>query len=585
DAVDLVDFGQNRLSSDAAAVGSDAALPEALRLLDLVGTEDDPYGDGGEWSYANENGGRCFFITQNLVYPVTGRVLITTEEVAKRVQRKGNTRWAWILHDKDVYGPQEVSENPALTLGAHKADHVHIAISRKSYASVADMARMFEVPPQQVEPRPPSAFLDLVEYLTHENDKQLKAGKHLYDDNEVHASFDWRPELDEHKEDRREKGLNKALKRRKKEAALKVNSGEWTLDYVRQTDPELWTSPGVMRHLQDMRRDYLRNLPEPELVLNFYIFGPGGVGKDLLAMALARALYRDVEHPAFTVKSENVSFEGYDGEPVLIWSDFRAGNMLKVVGGRGPLFSLLEPHRQPDNRVTVNIKYGSVHLVNQVNIITGPEDYAKFLDGLAGEYTDRHGTVFKAEDTGQAWRRFPIIIPVSEGEFSVWINRGVLEGTREYRVFEEHNHLRQSLEHLHRSLSAIEDEAEKLAARDEVERQTVAPIVAQVERLHLPAANSASKSITAEFADAGQPLSEAEVNQREVLDKAIDNAAAGFISRDEAKRRVMEHFNSAHFADGVWPQPPIEFKFDRVLNRTVDGQPQQFHCNVCDAAF
>ena len=40
-------------------------------------------------------------------------------------------------------------------------------------------------------------FLDCVEYLTHEHEKQQKLGKHLYSDEEIHANFDWRMAVDE----------------------------------------------------------------------------------------------------------------------------------------------------------------------------------------------------------------------------------------------------------------------------------------------------------------------------------------------------------------------------------------------------
>lgn len=46
---------------------------------------------------------------------------------------------------------------------------------------------------QQVKvPKGRGAFLDNVQYITHEDAKQQKLGKHLYSDDEMTANFDYR---------------------------------------------------------------------------------------------------------------------------------------------------------------------------------------------------------------------------------------------------------------------------------------------------------------------------------------------------------------------------------------------------------
>lgn len=490
------------------------STPDALRLLGLVDTDDDPYQDGGPWAYANEPGGRVFMVTQNLEHPSTGQTLITTEQVEKALAKKGVKRFAWILHDKDVYTAAEVAKNPVLVQGSPKAPHVHVVIQRSSFASIAQVARAFGMPPQCVESKPPSAFLDLVEYLTHENPKQRQAGKHLYDDSEVHASkgWDWRFDLEEHKAARLEKGLGKALQRRRKEAALKVAAGEWSLDHVRQHDLELWSAPGVMSHLKGLRADYLASLAPPLEVVNFYVFGPGGVGKDLLAHALARSLNPTAEKPYFTVGGSNVSFEDYDGEEVIIWSDFRASTMLDACRrDRGLLFRILGPYRDASEKVIVNVKGSHTQLVNRVNIVTGPDDYRTFLDGLAGEYayTNRMGVkiVQTSENKDQAYRRFPLIIPVQEGEFSIYVNLGFLNGTREYDQYERHERLRHNLELLNRRCQAITDAAERESVVRQIEARTVAPILEQRARLSGSSDEQVSAAdVLVEFATAGQTI-------------------------------------------------------------------------------
>ena len=526
-AVVPVVFGSEATENDQndSSSTTPATTPEALRLLALVGTDDDPYQDGGPWAYANDPGGRVFMITQNLEHPATGQTLITTEQVEKALAKKGVKHFAWVLHDKDVYTAAEVAKNPALVQGSPKAPHVHVVIQRSSFASIAQVARAFGVPPQCVEPKPPSAFLDLVEYLTHENPKQQQAGKHLYDDLEVHASkgWDWRSDLEEHKEKRLEKGLSKSLKRRKKEAALNITLGKWDLEDVYSNDPELWSMDGVMKHLKALRADWLTRQTPPGQVLNFYISGEGGVGKDLLAAALARSLNPEAKRPYFSLGGENVSFEHYDGEEIIIWEDFRAYSMLEACRkDRGLLFRILGPYRDNFKKIIVNVKGSNTQLLNRVNIVTGPDDYETFLNGLSGEYevfSRESGQTFrrKSENKSQAYRRFPVIIPVTQGEFSIYLNKGFMEGTREYFQYEKHEHLRQNLELLSRRCERIKDRDRAEEIELTVGRQTVAPILEHYPRLTGELLEPVEpEDVLAEFSTAGQAIVEPEPTPEEI---------------------------------------------------------------------
>ena len=534
-AVDLVDFGSETTKNDQNDPSS--TTPEALRLLALVGTDDDPYKEGGPWAYANKqkNGGRVFMITQNLEHPSTGQTLITTEQVEKGVAKKGVRQYAWILHDKDVYTADDAAKDPTRVEGSSKAPHVHIAIKRPSFATLGQVARSFGVPPQCVESKPDSSFLDLVEYLTHEHPNQHGKGKYLYDDSEVHASqgWDWRSDLEEHKEKRLEKGLSKSLKRRKKEAALNITLGKWDLDDVCSNDPELWSMDGVMKHLQALRADWLTRQTPPGQVLNIYISGDGGTGKDVMAVILARCFNSGAKRPYFTVGGDNVAFEGYDGEEVLIWEDFRAYSMLEACRkDRGLLFRILGPYRDVYKKLIVHIKGTRTQLLNRVNIITGPDDYETFLNGLAGEYKaySRDGQAYQrtSENKAQAYRRFPLIIPMSEGEFSVYLNKGFLEGTREYFEYEKYEHFRQDLGSLARRCEQIRDRERADEVLLTVGKQTAAPILEQRPRLTGELWPSVEPdAVLAEFSSAGQPIVAPEPTPEEIeaRKKAEEEAA------------------------------------------------------------
>ena len=571
-AVDLVDFGSETTKNDQNDPSS--TTPEALRLLALVGTDDDPYKEGGPWAYANKqkNGGRVFMITQNLEHPSTGQTLITTEQVEMGVAKKGVRQYAWILHDKDVYTADDAAKDPTRVEGSSKAPHVHIAIKRPSFATLGQVARSFGVPPQCVESKPDSSFLDLVEYLTHEHPNQHGKGKYLYDDSEVHSSqgWDWRSDLEEHKGKRLEKGLSKSLKRRKREAALNITLGKWDLDYVHDNDPELWSIEGVMKHLQALRADWLTRQTPPGQVLNIYISGDGGSGKDVMASILARCLNPGAKRPYFTVGGNNVSFELYDGEEVIIWEDFRAYSMLEACRkDRGLLFRILGPYRDVYKKLIVHVKGTRTQLLNRINIITGPDDYETFLDGLAGEYkvySKESGQVYqrKSENKAQSYRRFPLIIPMSEGEFSIYLNKGFLEGTREYFEYEKYEHFRQDLGLLKRRCEQIRDRDRAAEIELTVGKQTVAPILEQYPRLTGELWESVEPdAVLAEFSSAGQPIVEPEPTPEEI--KARKEA------EEEAARKAEE---DARKAEAKAAQDAAKFKAD-YEQREADKRAQE----------
>lgn len=582
-AVVPVVFGSEATENDQndSSTTTPATTPEALRLLALVGTDDDPYQDGGPWAYANDPGGRVFMITQNLEHPATGQTLITTEQVEKAVVKKGVKRYAWILHDKDVYTAAEVAKNPALVQGSPKAPHVHVVIQRSSFASIAQVARAFGVPPQCVESKPPSSFLDLVEYLTHENPKQQQAGKHLYDDSEVHApkGWDWRSDLEEHKEKRLEKGLSKSLKRRKKEAALNITLGKWDLEDVYSNDPELWSMDGVMKHLKALRADWLTRQTPPGQVLNIYICGDGGSGKDVMASVLARCFNPGAKRPYFSLGGANVSFEHYDGEEVIIWEDFRAYQMLEACRqDRGLLFRILGPYRDVYKKLIVNIKGSDTQLLNRVNIITGPDPYDVFLDGLAGEYkaySKESGQVYqrKSENKAQSYRRFPLIIPMSEGEFSIYLNKGFLEGTREYFEYEKYEHFRQDLGLLKRRCEQIRDRDRAAEIELTVGKQTAAPILEQYPRLTGELWESVEPdAVLAEFSSAGQPIVDPEPTPEEI--------EARKEAEEEAARKAEE---DARKAEEKAAQAAAELKAAEAQRKATEQARKQREQEVIDA--
>lgn len=345
---------------------------------------------------------------------------------------------------KYVFSKREKREMKNLHLplpGEIKNGHWHIVIECESAIPLSSVAKWFNVPENMIDiPKGAGAFLDCVQYLTHERSEQQALGKRLYPDERVTANFDFRKELDfrEERKIKFGKNLNK-----KQEYRYRVLYEGLTIRQLIDEDPLAYQEDFEM--LDKLRKKYIsERAPIPNTRVNFYVCGEGGVGKGLISRALARALFPNIKEDEdifFEVGAKGAPFEGYDGQPVIIWNDRRAAALLHELHGRGNVFNVFDTH---PTRQRQNVKYSSIVLVNDINIVNGVEDYEEFLNGLAGEYTDKYGDFHEAEDKSQSYRRFPFIIPLHEEDFDLLMNKGFFDGTREYLQYEKYEKIRAS---------------------------------------------------------------------------------------------------------------------------------------------
>ena len=373
--------------------------------------------------------------------------------------KKTFTEWALITHDQDTYTDYDEdrsferlikkikTENPDMEpdeveaeaqkqkyvfAGNFKPKHTHIVVRCKTAIEVKQVANWLGVPESMVDvPKGRGAFADCLYYLTHESEKEQAAGKHLYSRDLVKSNFNWQELMRQSKDmlsnygqDLNARDMLRAKVRYEGYSIerLLVEMPDYKIDIM--NDEQI---------LKKCRKEYIDHIPVPPYRINYYIEGPGGIGKGIACRALAQSLYPNLEDYEcfFEVGGTKVSFDGYNGQPVIIWNDWRAGDFIKQFG-RGETFDLLESHPTKSKR---NVKYGSVVLTNTINLINSVQGYEDFLNGLAGSYTYKAGDIeveAKAEDKNQAYRRFPIIICLREHDFDVLLNKGIVEGTYEY---------------------------------------------------------------------------------------------------------------------------------------------------------
>ena len=412
---------------------------------------------------------RVFEVVQYEYAPDTNEDLHFNEKnILSALEHQSIKEYAYIYHDKDVY----TEEDEVKSGGLHKAGdkrngHWHCVCRSNRAIEIDVIARWFGVTPNQVDiPKGRNRFVEKVRYLTHEDEKQQEKGKHLYGDDEITSNFDWREMVNSFEEEKLKYG--KSLSTRDKYRYEVLYNG-MTLRECELADKYNYMVD--LDRLKKLRLEYISSQKPPLSRINYYVTGKGGQGKGLISRAIARGLYpqyKDDDDIFFCVGAGGVTFEGYDGQPVIIWNDCRAYELLKMLGGRGNVFNVFDTHPVKQRQ---GIKFGSVNLCNQVNIVNSVDSYTDFLDGLAGEYTGRDGVKHETEDKGQAYRRFPLIIPLHEEDFDLLLNKGFMENTSDYMEYIEYLGIMGNLQQIN-----VACKNNQMLAR-ELENQAVKPIV------------------------------------------------------------------------------------------------------------
>ena len=379
---------------------------------------------------------RIFMITQYEYNPKTGEDLNFNEAIIRKgleTRQDSLQAWAYIRHDKDKYN-QDDDIPEGKEIGDNRPAHWHVMLQFKNAVEISGIARDFGVSENYVERwQGHGAFLTGIQYLTHEHQRQYQdLGKHKYEREEVKfASEEIAQHFWERLDDRTERLINTLPKAELIEKIhKKLSNGEYDLDDAYQKDKILFNEQENL--FKRARKNYLARKPIPAVRSNYYITGNGGAGKSVAAKAMARSLFPNLsdEKIFFTIGDGKVAFDRYDGQPVIIWDDWRAEDLLSMFD-RGTVWKIFAINPE---KISLSVKYGETSLINTVNIITSVQPFQDFIDGLAGEYVDSHKTRHKKEDKTQGYRRFPVFIEVSKQSLEIYISQALSDG--EYKEYE-----------------------------------------------------------------------------------------------------------------------------------------------------
>ena len=411
---------------------------------------------------------------------------LTKDKIENGLRMRSIKEYAYILHDKDVYTEKQIEklvkkgvDVSNYNVGDLKAKHWHCYIVVNPAQTIKTIAKWFDVAPQYVEVKKGAgAFVDCLEYAVHDSETAKNDGKYPYPFTDVYSNVDVEMLVRE-KQIRRSK-YNRDLNERDSLRMMVLDDG-LTLREASKKYPVAYSND--LNTLKALRGEYLHNKAElPYTRYNFYICGSGGVGKDTIGRGFARQFYPDMEDDDIfhVVKDIRVPFDGYDGQPVIIWEDVRAVDLITTFGRSG-VFRLFDIN---PTRGRYNVKYGSVVLCNTINILTSVEDYPKFLNELSGEYTDRYGNDRQSEDKGQAYRRFPFIIPITMGYMDILVQKAYLEGNNNYFEYENFQRLQGNLAQMiwSKKLQSLPKEKRDIVAK-EVEKRYLSGAIGKLDKL------------------------------------------------------------------------------------------------------
>lgn len=484
--------------------------------------------------------GRVFNIVQYENNPVTGVSLNFDEQnIIKCVAHKSISRYAYIRHDRDHYSEidcEEIWERYKIkkTIDDIKGPHWHVVLEVPNKCSVALIAKWLGVPENQVEipndrGKTPihsrgmeRVFLECVGYLTHADIRQQALDKTLYDVSEVHSNFDWETSVAEASVLRTKYGKELTEKEWYRNEVL--TNGLRPKDMAKNPlQVTAYTADFMM--LDKLRVKYLRQYaPMPTTRYNYYIYSDQGrTGKGLLSRAFARSLYPEIDDDDdlfFSVGGKNVSFDGYDGQPVIIWNDIRPYDLISIFGDRGNMLDSLDIHPV---RKDEHVKFGKICLTNTVNIFNSVIPYTEFFDALAGEYKDKSGNLIRSEQgqKEQVYGRFPMVIPVSVEDFAVLLNKGIMKAGAFTEYF-EHKRVVSHLRKVHETLSG----------REELVKQIDAQVVTPLIEVHSDITAHTTKQddysdmtddeILSHFSDCGMVVDDTDVEQQAEYREFVD---------------------------------------------------------------
>ena len=385
---------------------------------------------------------------------------------------------------------------PERKVGDPKEIHIHCALELKNARCLDEIARWFGLPVNlfdKVTGR--HAFEDCAEYLVHAKQPE----KYQYDPKTVWANFDYPEWLENQKILDIQHGKYRIGKDEIYDMVNDVYRGKMTLQDVK----EKLTFPVYANNwnlFQKARNEYLyENAPMPAPRQTFYVDTRGGIamgssrGKTVCSKALCKLLAKglmeekglskkvieeNMKKPIdmlqdyiYVLGKKNVTWQKYDGQPILMVDDKDGNEMLKACGDNSGVKTLLEefPTKFSENR-----KYGDTVCVAKYIVINGIVPFSTFCAQLAGVKEEVNGNngdryVTYKDPVTQYYRRMAWVIVLTEDQIAMYFNDGMLNDTEE---FQQYKIIKQISGNMRRLVNTVD-----VGVQNEIEEKTFAPLI------------------------------------------------------------------------------------------------------------
>lgn len=271
--------------------------------------------------------------------------LKSKEELLKVLKKRTKDgfikKWAYILHDKDVYVESDTNIPEGKSVGDSKDEHFHIVMELSSNQKPNVIAKWFkDEKPERIQKAKTTnkkfIFFNMVEYLFHETPSSINVKAH-YEHSEATANFNIEKFLENGRKESNEykKKINSKENKSKEKELLKQLEEE-IVEAIKQGTPpykisKLFFSGENLKYADRFHSKimawydtYCEANPcsEREGLLTTWITGSSGSGKNTLARNYAYQEYA-VEDVCEMDCTQQNAWDKYEGQPCIILQDFR----------------------------------------------------------------------------------------------------------------------------------------------------------------------------------------------------------------------------------------------------------------------
>jgi len=237
----------------------------------------------------------------------------TIKELEQILEEKPIKKWAYCIHDKDVYDD-----------GSPKEPHIHIEMQFNSDQTFENIAKWFKDGAQYIQKAKYEstqfAYENMCSYMIHETENS--DGKYHYPDEEVHANFNFhefmqrvRNDVKDAKEKRRKHPIEDILIKICNNQIPRIKVGEYLTDIERiKYDKDITKAFNIRDEKVAKETDRNMNV--------MYFYGESGTGKTTVAKFMAKSKGYSV----FVSGSSNDPLQGYIGQECIILDDLRGSD-------------------------------------------------------------------------------------------------------------------------------------------------------------------------------------------------------------------------------------------------------------------